>query len=106
MSQIRRDSPALVIECPAFSFSQPAQLDLGYAKVRPTLGGNMSPNPTSLTFPSRIDNTTVAKQVVTFFFFWRSTSPWACPRTRPPFERPFSKANTGTVSSSRPMSGR
>ena len=99
-SRIRRDSPA-------FSFSEPAQLDLGHAKGRPTSGGNMSPNPTSMTFPARIDNTTAAKQVVTFFLFWRSTPSWACPRTRPPFERPaFTKASTGTVSSSRPMSSR
>ena len=32
----------------------------------------MSPNPTSMTIPARTDNTTAAKQVVTFFF-WRTT---------------------------------
>ena len=65
----------------------------------------MSPNPISMTTPARNDNTTAAKQVVIFFL--RSTPPSACSRTRPPLERPaFAKANNGTVSLSRPMSGR
>ena len=60
----------------------------------------MLPNPTSMTIPARTDNTTAAKQVVTFFLLENNP-------TRPPFERPaFTKANTGSVSSSRPMSGR
>ena len=62
----------------------------------------MLPNATSMTIPACIDNTTVANWVETFFYFWRSTSPWACPRTRPPFERPAcTRAHTGTVSSSK-----
>ena len=47
----------------------------------------MSPNPTSMTIPARTDNTTAAKQVVTFFFLENNP-------TRPPFERPALQKQT------------
>ena len=50
-SRFFRSCPAQIIESPAFSFSQPAQLELGYADVSPDKLSHCGSDPTSMMIP-------------------------------------------------------